>query len=264
MVANGDTITPEHRFKADEIAEQKAAEKARASDLKQGQKNTQADTGKGKSRATRTKLKNSVNVSEIMQKPVSRAKDAPTFEALCESIKETHAQLQANQIDQITGFAKQGRALVQCKKAILTQKQLKESDEKQVSREFGKKLKEAGIGDDVIARQARGIYIWLADNEKDAHAFLQAAIETEKAKRTPEQKRVFNAHARLGLTPYVLQAAMSESAPKSERTAMDTAKAHIKQVIKESKADKNAADYDSKILEAARDLLSQALAEINA
>jgi len=44
---------------------------------------------------------------------------------------------------------------------------------------------------------------------------------------------------------------------------MDTAKAHIKQVIKESKLDPNSAEFDAKILEQAKALLEQALAEIN-
>lgn len=219
-------------YQYDEIAEQKAAEKTRDADLKQGAKNAQSDTGAKKSRTTRTKLKNSVNVSEVLNTKVSTTDDR-TIEQLCESIRETHAQLQANQIDQITGFAKQGRDMVQIKKALLTQKQLKESDEKQINRVFGQRLKEAGIGDDVIARQARGMYIWLSENESEARAFVQSAIDTPKDERTKDQKKIANAHARIGLTPYVIMSAMTS---EEKEAAQDTIDKIVKNAI--DRADK--------------------------
>ena len=268
MLANGDVITPESIVpETPEIDVAKIYDNLKKSernaDTKEAGKNTQSNNGEKKSSSTRAKLKNTVNVSEMMNKPASREDNAPTIGELMAEIKETHEQLQSGQIEQIAGFAKQGRALVLIKKNILTQKQLKESDEKQVSRIFGAKLKEAGIGDDVIARQARSMYIWLAENEKQAQEFLDTSIATEKSKRTKEQKRVANAHARVGLTPYVLFAAMSDNEPKPERTAMDTAKAHIKQVMKESKLESDSADYDAQILELAKSLLESALAELN-
>ena len=268
MLANGDTITPAPIVPdVPEIDVAKIYDNLKKSernaDTKEAGKNAQSNNGEKKSSSTRAKLKNSVNVSEMMNKPSSRKDNAPTIGELMAEIKETHAQLQSGQIEQIAGFAKQGRALVLVKKNILTQKQLKESDDKKINQEFGKKLKEAQIGDDVIARQARSMYIWLAENEKQAQEFLNTSIATEKSKRTKEQKRVANAHARVGLTPYVLFAAMSESAPKTERTAMDTAKAHIKQVMKESKLESDSADYDAQILEIAKSLLESALAELN-
>ena len=247
----------------------KSAKKERDSDVRQGAKNAQPNTGKGKGRTTRTKLTDSVNVSEMMKTKVSTT-DERTVEELCESIKETHAQLQAGQIDQLSAYASQGNDLATIKRQLLTQLQLDDSNAKKADIAFGKKLKESGIGDDVIARQARGMYIWLADNETEARAFVETAIATEKEKRTKEQKKVVNAHARIGLTPYVIMSAMTESETKAEKSAMDTAKAHIKQVMKDlakrkgkNKFDFDSADADEKILEQAKALLENALAEIN-
>lgn len=130
MVANGDTITPVHRFHADEVAEQKSAARKRNTDLKTGQKNEQSNHGEKKTASTRTKLKDSVDTSAMLQLPVSRADDSMTGEQLCAVILETHQQLQAGQIDQLTGYAKQGRALVLIKRQLLTEKQLDESDKR--------------------------------------------------------------------------------------------------------------------------------------
>ena len=243
---------------------------ARKVDLNTGAKNEQSNQGAKKSRATTAKLKDSVQTSAMLQLPVSRADDSMTGDELCALILDTHAKLQAGQIDQLTGYANQGSALTIIKRQLLTEKQLDESDEKKVNRAFGQKLKDAGIGDDVIARQARSMYIWLSENIDQAQQFVSDALATEKEQRTKEQKKVVNAHARIGLTPYVIMSAMTESAPTAEKTARDTAKAHVKQVIKDlgkrkgkNKFDFDSADADAKILEQAKALLEQALAEIN-
>lgn len=242
----------------------------RTADLKHGAKNKQANQGEKKSRSTSAKLKDSVNTSAMLQMPVSRADDSMTGDELCQVILTTHRQLQAGQIDQLTGYAEQGRALVFIKRQLLTEKQLEESDEKKLNRAFGEKLKSAGIGDDVIARQARKMYIWLADNLEQAQQFVADALATEKEKRTKEQKKVASAHARIGLTPYVIMSAMTESAPSAEKTARDTAKAHINQVIKDlkkrkgkNKFDFDSADADAKIIEMAQSLIADVYAEIN-
>jgi tRNA(Met) C34 N-acetyltransferase TmcA len=244
--------------------------KKRKVDLNTGAKNEQSNLGAKKSRATTAKLKDSVQTSAMLQLPVSRADDSMTGDELCALILDTHAKLQAGQIDQLTGYANQGSALTIIKRQLLTEKQLDESDEKKVNRAFGQKLKDAGIGDDVIARQARSMYIWLSENIAQAQKFVSDALATEKEQRTKEQKKVVNAHARIGLTPYVIMSAMTESAPTAEKTALDTAKAHIKQVIKDlgkrkgkNKFDFDSADADAKIIELAKSLIDQALAEIN-
>lgn len=240
-------------------------------DLNTGAKNEQSNQGAKKSRATTAKLKNTVKTSAMLQLPVSRADDSMTGDELCALILDTHAKLQAGQIDQLTGYANQGSALTIIKRQLLTEKQLDESDEKKVNRAFGQKLKDAGIGDDVIARQARSMYIWLSENIDQAQQFVSDALATEKEQRTKEQKKVVNAHARIGLTPYVIMSAMTESAPTAEKTARDTAKAHVKQVIKDlgkrkgkNKFDFDSADADAKIIEIAKSLIDEALAEINA
>lgn len=243
---------------------------ARKVDLNTGAKNEQSNQGAKKSRATTAKLKNTVKTSAMLQLPVSRADDSMTGDELCALILDTHAKLQAGQIDQLTGYANQGSALTIIKRQLLTEKQLDESDEKKVNRAFGQKLKDAGIGDDVIARQARSMYIWLSENIDQAQQFVSDALATEKEQRTKEQKKVVNAHARIGLTPYVIMSAMTESAPTAEKTARDTAKAHVKQVIKDlgkrkgkNKFDFDSADADAKIIEIAKSLIDEALAEIN-
>lgn len=244
--------------------------KERKSDVKKGAENEQSNQGEKKSRSTSAKLKNSVDVSAMLQLPVSRADDSMTGDELCQVILNTHQQLQAGQIDQLTGYAEQGRALVLIKRQLLTEKQLDESDEKKVNRAFGEKLKSAGIGDDVIARQARKMYIWLADNLEQAQQFVADALATEKEKRTKEQKKVASAHARIGLTPYVIMSAMTESEPSAEKTARDTAKAHITQVMKDlkkregkDKFDFDSADADAKIIELAQSLIADVYAEMN-
>lgn len=252
-------------------SKRKAKANARNADLNTGAKNEQSNQGAKKSRATTAKLKNTVKTSAMLQLPVSRADDSMTGDELCALILDTHAKLQAGQIDQLTGYANQGSALTIIKRQLLTEKQLDESDEKKVNRAFGQKLKDAGIGDDVIARQARSMYIWLSENIDQAQQFVSDALATEKEQRTKEQKKVVNAHARIGLTPYVIMSAMTESAPTAEKTALDTAKTHVKQVIKDlgkrkgkNKFDFDSADADAKIIELAKSLIDQALAEINA
>ena len=171
-------------------AAKKSAENERNSDVKHGAKNKQSNQGDKKSRSTTAKLKNSVNTSAMLQLPVSRADDSMTGDELCALILDTHEKLQAGQIDQLTGYANQGSALTFIKRQLLSEKQLDESDEKKVNRAFGQKLKEAGIGDAVIARQARSMYIWLSENIDEAQQFVSDALATEKEKRTKEQKKV--------------------------------------------------------------------------
>lgn len=273
MVANGDTITPAPIVPdVPEIDVAKIYDglktKERKADTKTAQKNAQGNTGDKKSKSTRTKLADKINVAEMQAMPVSRDDNAPTVGELCESIKTTHEQMAKGQITQIEGFAEQGRALVQIKKSILSTK-FKDADTKTIDREFGKALKQYGIGNDIIPRQARSMYIWLGDNERKAVAYVNKAIAAKTP--TKEQKRVANAHKRIGLTPYVLMAAMvPNDNEKSERTAMDTAKAHLKQVMKQySKSESNpkgldpdSKTYDDDIMEQAKLILESALSEL--
>lgn len=114
------------------------------------------------------------------------------------------------------------------------------------------------------------MYIWLSDNLEQAQQFVSDALATEKEKRTKEQKKIVNAHARIGLTPYVIMSSMTESEPSAEKTARDTAKTHIKQVIKDlqkrtgkDKFDFDSADADAKIIELAQALIADVYAELN-
>lgn len=263
MVANGDTITPEHRFKADEIAEQKAAQKARANDLKQGAKNEQANHGTKKGRTTRAKA-GKTNVKALLESTTIDANPAWTVQDRANYIRDIHSQLMQGQIAQLDAFIEQGQALIDIKALLVDAS--KHETEKALDRAFGDALKKAGIGSDIIPRQARALYIWLADNAEQAKAFIQNALDTFDAdpkKADKVTKSIATKYRAVKLSPYIIKAAMTPATDTATKTAMDTAKAHIKQVIKESKLDSDDAEFDAKILEQAKALLDAALAEIN-
>ena len=263
MVANGVTITPMHRFKADEIAEQKSAERKRKADIKSGAKNEQASNGTKKGRTTRAKA-GKTNVKALLESTTIEANPSWTVQDRANYIRDIHAQLMQGQIQQLDAFIEQGQALIDIK-ALLVDASKHETD-KALDRAFGDALKKAGIGSDIIPRQTRAIYTWLAENAEQAKAFVNDCLERFSAdpkKADKLTKSVATKYRAVKLSPYIIYSAMAGNTEKTERSAMDTAKAHIKQVIKESKLDPNSAEFDAKILEQAKALLEKALAEIN-
>ena len=263
MVANGDTITPVHRFKADEIAEQKSAERARNSDLKAGAKNEQANHGTKKGRTTRAKA-GKTNVKALLESTTIDDNPSWTVQDRANHIRDIHSRLMQGQIQQLDAFIQQGQALIDIKALLVDAS--KHETEKALDRAFGDALKKAGIGSDIIPRQTRAIYTWLAENADSAKAFVNDCLDRFSAdpkKADKLTKSIATKFKAVKLSPYIIYSAMAGNTEKAERTAMDTAKAHIKQVIKESKLDPNSAEFDAKILEQAKALLEQALAEIN-
>ena len=274
MLASGDTITPAPivpEVPEIDVAKiyTKLKEKERVENTLEAKSNAQPKQGEKKTRATRAKLSNNVNVEQIGTMPVSREDGALTVDQLLQRIKDTHEKLQSGQTNRISDMAQIGRDFVTVKKELLSLNQLEEKDEKKISRILGTKYKEAGIGTEVIDRQIRDKYIWLGENETEANDFIETARNTEKEKRTKAQKNLVNAYNRQAMTPYVIYSAMTPKEDPKEKTSADTAKAHINQVIKEmtkkkgkAQLDLSAIDAIDKIREQAIAILDNALAEM--
>jgi hypothetical protein len=199
----------------------------RKADIKAGQKNAQSNAGTKKGATTRVKAGN-VNIAELLTKPMTRAKDSDSIQSACDAIKTAHESLVSGQIAQLDAFIIQGHALVTIKAKLVKDAET----EKQADRAFGNALKIAGIGSDIIPRDARSMYVWLADNEKAVREFVNNAL-CAGDNATKEQKAIARKYKAVKLSPYIIKSAMTPKAETAERTSADTAKAHLKQVIAE-------------------------------
>lgn len=271
MVANGDTITPEHRFKADEIAEQKAKESARKKDLKTGAKNEQHQTGEKKSASTRIKA-GKVNVEKLLDSTGLDDNKSWTPQDRANYVRDLHNGLVSGQLEQVKTWAQIGTELVALKKDLL--KSGEYETQKQADRAFGEALKKAGIGSDVIPRQTRDQYVWVSENADAIREFVNNAIarfDKDPKKADKLTKSIASKYRALKLSPYIIKSAMEKDpTEKAVKTSRDLAKSYLAKLMDEmTKRESDKLDLDHKdaqktVLKEASEMLKAVLSEMDA
>ena len=270
MVANGDTITPVHRFKADEIAEQKAKENARKQDLKTGAKNEQNETGEKKSASTRVKA-GKVNVEKLLDSTGLDDNPSWTPQDRANYVRDLHHGLVTGQLEQINTWARIGEHLVGLKKDLL--KSGEYETQKQADRAFGEALKKAGIGSDIIPRQTRDLYIWVSANEATVTNFVNDAVarfDKDPKKADKLTRSIASKYKAVKLSPYIIKTAIEKDpTEKTETTSRDIAKKYLAKLMDEmvkretDKLDLDHKDAHKTVLKEASEMLKAVLAEMN-
>jgi hypothetical protein len=196
---------------AETVRENERKEKAA---IKKAARNAQPNTGAKKSAVTRIKA-GKVNIAAMLAMPMTRAKDSETIQSACDAIKAAHESLVTGQLSQLDAFIIQGHALITIKSKLVKDAET----EKQTDKAFGNALKLAGIGADIIPRDARQCFVWLAENESDVRAFVADALAADTETASKEQKSIARKYHAVKLSPYIIKATMDK---ETKEPAADT------------------------------------------